>query len=61
MSEMPDKLKKFITGLGAIAESCGILRDQLISSGFTRTEAITLCQTYIQTLVTKAKGNPNEG
>ena len=58
---MSDNVKQFIQGLGAIAESCGILRDQLISNGFTRTEAITLCRTYLQSLVTQAKNTPSEG
>lgn len=58
---MSDNVKKFIEGLGAIAESCGILRDQLISSGFTRTEAIALCRTYLQSMVTTAKNASNEG
>ena len=61
MAEMSDNLKNFINGLGAVAESSGILRDQLIRNGFTRTEAITLCRTYIQSLVMNAKSGPNEG
>lgn len=58
---MADNVKQFIQGLGAIAESSGILRDQLIANGFTRTEAITLCRTYIQSMVTNAKSASSEG
>lgn len=57
---MSDSVKDFVNGLGAIAESCGILRDALISSGFTRTEAIALCRTYLQSLVTQSKNSSSE-
>ena len=42
--------------VGAAAELCGLLREQLMKNGFTRDEAVAMCTEYLKILATpKAK------
>ena len=41
---------KFLTSLGALAESMGVFRDNLIENGFTREEAVGLCAEMLANL-----------
>ena len=58
---MADNVQQIVNGIGAMAETTGLLRERLIASGFTRAEAIQLCQTYLQTMLTEAKNTSSKG
>jgi len=40
-------LDKLLTGIGALAESLGLLRKELVRNGFSEEEAVTLCAELI--------------
>ncbi|MDD3020925.1 MAG: hypothetical protein PHX61_08115 [Alphaproteobacteria bacterium] len=44
---MNEQVMKLLNAIGGIAESLGVLRDNLMKNGFTRPEAIQLCNTYL--------------
>ena len=50
---MNNGAKEILIALGATSEVLGIFRDQLITNGFTREEAIDLCKTCLSTILTK--------
>lgn len=53
---MNDKAQGIITALKACAEMCGIFMNHLEKQGFSRKEALTLTQSYLQaTLTPKSK------
>ncbi|GHU96506.1 hypothetical protein FACS1894208_11220 [Clostridia bacterium] len=41
------QVKELIDGLGAMSEMLGAYRDMLLIQGFTRVEAVQLCQAYM--------------
>lgn len=49
---MNEETQKFIEATGAIAEALSLLLRELLKRGFTRAEAISLCQTYLETIIT---------
>lgn len=51
---MDNSLKGLIDALGAISESLGIMRDQLLKQGFTRLEAVKLCGDMLITLLSQS-------
>ena len=42
-----NQLKNFVTGIGAMCEMVGLIRDDLVKNGFTREEA---CQIVSQVI-----------
>lgn len=58
---MSDSIKDLINGMGALAETAGIFRDMLVKNGFTRSEAISMCKTYISTTLSSAAGGNKDG
>lgn len=50
-----DMLNDLITGIGAIGEIAGLLRDNLIKNGFTRKEACEIVQGFIRETFKKDK------
>lgn len=53
MNENNGKLNEFIQAVGAMAEMSGLLRDNLIKSGFTREEACKIVATVISSALGK--------
>ena len=45
-------MRELVMLVGAAAELCGLLRDQLISNGFTREEAVAMSTEYLKILAT---------
>ena len=43
-------MKELLMVVGAAAELCGLLRDQLIKNGFTREEAVAMSTEYLKIL-----------
>ena len=52
-------MSNIVDALGACAEMCGILMDRLTEQGFSRKEALTLTQTYLQTITTPKSKEEN--
>ncbi|GHV06297.1 hypothetical protein FACS1894217_04690 [Clostridia bacterium] len=42
-----EEIKGIINALGAMSEMLGAYRDMLLIQGFTRVEAVQLCQAYM--------------
>ena len=57
---MSDAVKELVTAIGAISETLGLLRESLIKNGFTRQEAVQMCNTYLATTVSNGKNNQND-
>lgn len=57
---MTDEVKKIVAGLCTIAESCGVMHKALIKSGFTRSESVRLCQTYLETMLLMGKNDTDK-
>lgn len=47
MDNNEEMLKGLIDGIGAIAEVAGVMRDSLITNGFTRKEACEMVSDFI--------------
>jgi hypothetical protein len=60
VEEMNNKTEEVVTAIGAIAESLGVFLKELERSGFDRGESISLCNTYLRTLLTQNNGGQNE-
>jgi len=43
-------VEALLTALGSIAESCGVLKNELKSQGFSDYETLYLCGKYIEAL-----------
>lgn len=54
---MNEEVQKLLNAIGGIAESLGVLRENLIKNGFTRLEAIQLCNTYLKAALLAPRGN----
>jgi hypothetical protein len=52
-----ENLKLLLDSLGAISEVLNAFRDSLLENGFTRQEALSLCNTYLRTLLQCTNGN----
>lgn len=52
---MNNPMKDLINGLGAIAETLGIMRTNLMKQGFTRHEAVQLCNTMLAMMMPQQK------
>ena len=50
---MPNPMNDLINGLGAIAETLGIMRQNLLAQGFTRPEAVQLCNTMLAMMMSQ--------
>lgn len=50
-----DMVNDLVTGIGAICEMAGLLRENLIKNGFTRAEACEIVQSFIQETFKKSK------
>lgn len=48
---MNEKTQRLITILGAMGEMLAILRDGLMQNGFTRQEAMVLCEQFMFALI----------
>jgi len=45
-------MKDLLMVVGAAAELCGLLREQLMQNGFTREEAVAMSTEYLKILAT---------
>lgn len=52
--------EELITAVGAIAESLGVFLKELERSGFDRGESISLCNTYLRTILMQNNGGRDE-
>lgn len=57
---MNEKVDTLITGLKATAEILSVFRDSLTEQGFTRKEAVQLCGTYLQIVISGATNTPEK-
>lgn len=55
-----NNVEEVITAVGAIAESLGVLLRELERSGFDRGESISLCNTYLRTILMQNNGGQSE-
>lgn len=47
-----EKINQLITGIGAMAEFIGIMRNSLMANGFTREEAVAMCTAAMIAMIT---------
>lgn len=54
-----DLINEFVNGIGAIAETCGVFRVELMKQGFTKEESLTLVGKLIEGIFSGiySKGN----
>ena len=57
---MNDELKQFVLGIGALAESLRLFRDELLKNGFSRTEAMSLTSTFLRETISNANNNKED-
>lgn len=57
---MKDNIEDFIAAIGALAESVALFKQELERCGFGKDETLSLCNTYLQTVLIKASGGQNE-
>lgn len=51
------QIEQFVTGVGALAEIAGALRDALLKVGYTREEAVTISGTVLTNVFNQAFSN----
>lgn len=48
-------MNELLTAVGALAEMCGLMRDELMRNGFSRREAVAMTTEYLKTVTTPNK------
>lgn len=56
MDEKNNPLNELVTGLGAVCEMAGLMRENLIKRGFTREEACDIVKEFIVQAFKSASG-----
>ena len=57
---MNEELEQFVLGMGALAESLRLFRDELLKNGFTRSEAMRLAEAFLRETISSATNKNKE-
>lgn len=57
---MNEELKRFVLGMGALAEGLRLFRTELLKNGFSSAEAMRLTEVFLRETISSGKNNNRE-